>query len=126
MVIEVKAFGINHAETHMRKGEWAEAAKVSGIECVGIVKACSGGEFAIGTKVVALMGGLGRSINGSYAEYTRVPASNVVSIESELPGIVRDSLDMFAPQPGTDSWPDSHHTGVDLRARAGGRSSSTA
>jgi NADPH:quinone reductase len=41
VVIEVKAFGINHAETHMRKGEWAEAAKVSGIECVGIVKACS-------------------------------------------------------------------------------------
>jgi NADPH:quinone reductase len=22
IVIEVKAFGINHAETHMRKGEW--------------------------------------------------------------------------------------------------------
>lgn len=85
VVIEVKAFGINHAETHMRKGEWAEAAKVSGIECVGIVKACSDGEFAIGTKVAALMGGLGRSINGSYAEYTRVPVSNVVPIEPELP-----------------------------------------
>ena len=24
VLIEVKAFGINHAETHMRKGEWAE------------------------------------------------------------------------------------------------------
>ena len=23
-VIEVKAFGLNHAELHMRKGEWAE------------------------------------------------------------------------------------------------------
>jgi NADPH:quinone reductase-like Zn-dependent oxidoreductase len=23
VLIEVKAFGINHAETHMRKGEWA-------------------------------------------------------------------------------------------------------
>ena len=45
VVIAVKAFGINHAETHMRKGEWAEAAKVSGIECVGVVKACPGGEF---------------------------------------------------------------------------------
>src|SRR5207249_1539303 len=29
--------------------------------------------------------GLGRSINGSYAEYTRVPVSNVALIESELP-----------------------------------------
>jgi len=31
VVIEVKAFGINHAEIHMRRGEWAEAAPVSGI-----------------------------------------------------------------------------------------------
>jgi hypothetical protein len=35
VVIEIKAFGINHAEMHMRRGEWAEAAPVSGIECVG-------------------------------------------------------------------------------------------
>lgn len=84
VVIEVKAFGINHAETHMRKGEWAEAAKVSGIECVGVVRACPDGQFAAGTKVAALMGGLGRSINGSYAEYTCAPATNVVSIESDL------------------------------------------
>src|SRR4029077_1801456 len=84
VLIEVKAFGINHAETHMRKGEWAEAAKVSGIECVGLVKSCPGEEFAEGTKVAALMGGLGRTINGSYAEYTCPPATNVVPIETEL------------------------------------------
>src|SRR6266850_4690818 len=76
-VIQVKAFGINHAEMHMRRGEWAEAAPVSGIECVGVVKSCPGGEFASGTKVAALMGGLGRTINGSYAEYTRAPITNV-------------------------------------------------
>src|SRR6201994_564233 len=85
VLIEVKAFGINHAETHMRKGEWAEAAEVSGIECVGLVKSCPGGEFAVGTKVAALMGGMGRTINGSYAEYPRPPATNVAQIESELP-----------------------------------------
>lgn len=84
VVIEVKAFGLNHAETYMRKGEWAEAAKVSGIECVGVVKACPDGQFAVETRVAALMGGLGRTINGTYAQYTRVPASNVVSIESAL------------------------------------------
>ena len=84
VVIAVKAFGINHAETHMRKGEWAEAAKVSGIECVGVVKACPGGEFNAGQKVAAFMGGMGRTINGSYAEYTSVPVSNVLAIESEL------------------------------------------
>jgi len=84
-VIAVKAFGINHAEMHMRRGEWAEAAEVSGIECVGVVKSCPGGEFAVGTKVAALMGGLGRTINGSYAEYTRAPVTNMAPIESDLP-----------------------------------------
>lgn len=39
------------------------------------------GEFAAGTKVAALMGGLGRAINGSYAEYTRAPVSNVAVID---------------------------------------------
>jgi NADPH2:quinone reductase len=85
VVIKVKGFGINHAELHMRRGEWAEAAEVSGIECVGIVDSCPGGEFPIGAKEAALMGGLGRTINGSYAEYTRVRAANVALIESDLP-----------------------------------------
>jgi NADPH:quinone reductase-like Zn-dependent oxidoreductase len=84
VVIKIKAFGINHAEMHMREGEWAETAEVSGIECVGLVHSCAGGEFAVGTKVVALMGGLGRTINGSYAEYTRVSVDNVAAIESDL------------------------------------------
>src|SRR5262245_33296824 len=84
VVIQVKAFGINHAEKHMREGEWAEIADVSGIECVGVVKSCPGGEFAVGTKVAALMGGLGRTINGSYADYTRAPVTNVAVIESDL------------------------------------------
>src|SRR4029077_16784715 len=53
VLIEVKEFGINHAETPIAKGEWAEAAAVSGIECVGSVKSCPGGEFAVGTKVAA-------------------------------------------------------------------------
>src|SRR6516162_5506349 len=84
-VIAVKAFGLNHAELHMRKGEWAEIADVSGIECVGVIKSCPGGEFSTGTKVAALMGGLGRTINGSYAEVTRAPVSNVALIDADLP-----------------------------------------
>jgi len=84
VVIEIRAFGLNHAEMHMRQGEWPEIAEVSGIECVGIVRSCPGGEFPVGAKVAALMGGLGRTIPGSYAEYTRAPASNVALIESDL------------------------------------------
>src|SRR5258705_1138696 len=98
-VIQVKAFGLNHAELHMRKGEWAEIADVSGIECVGVVKSCPGGEFAVGTKVAALMGGLGRTINGSYAEYTRAPVTNVAAIESGL------TWAELAGNPETDATP---------------------
>jgi D-arabinose 1-dehydrogenase-like Zn-dependent alcohol dehydrogenase len=29
VVIEITALGVNHAEMHMRRGEWAEAAPVS-------------------------------------------------------------------------------------------------
>jgi len=85
VVIAVRAFGVNHAEMHMRRGEWAEAAEVSGIECVGVVDSCPGGEFPVGARVAALMGGLGRTINGSYAEYTRVRAANVARIDADLP-----------------------------------------
>jgi NADPH:quinone reductase len=84
VLIEVKAFGVNHAETHMREGKWPEATEISGIECAGLVKADPAGRLAAGQKVVAFMGGMGRSINGSYAELTSVPASNVLPIKTEL------------------------------------------
>jgi NADPH:quinone reductase-like Zn-dependent oxidoreductase len=44
-LIRVKAFGINHAKMHMRRGEWAESVPISGIECVGIIENCPSGEF---------------------------------------------------------------------------------
>src|SRR5947209_10184787 len=111
VVIEVKAFGINHAEMHMRRGEWAEAAKVSGIECVGLVRACPDGQFSEGEKVAALMGGMGRTINGSYAEYTRVPAANVVRIES---GLAWEQLAAI-PESYATAWTCLHRN-LELRA----------
>jgi NADPH:quinone reductase-like Zn-dependent oxidoreductase len=87
VVIEVKAFGLNHAEINFRKGVWGEVAKVTGIECVGVARADLGGHFAVGQKVAALMGGMGRTFNGSYAEYARVPAANVVPVYTALPWV---------------------------------------
>src|SRR5579864_2454634 len=84
VLIEVKAFGINQAEIYFRKGAWGDVAEISGIECVGIVKADPDGRFARGDKVIALVGGMGRSINGSYAEFTQVPSANVVGIKTDL------------------------------------------
>jgi len=84
VLIEVKAFGLNHAEVYFRQGVWGDVSEISGIECVGLVKADPTRRFTVGQKVVALVGGMGRSTNGSYAEYTLVPASNVASVETGL------------------------------------------
>src|SRR3954453_21706106 len=101
VVIEIKAIVIKNVDMNILLGEWAEAMPVSGIECVGLVKSCPGGEFPVGAKVAALMGGLGRTINGSYAEFTRAPVTNVAAIESGLPWAA------LAPIPETyaTAWP---------------------
>src|SRR5712691_1452759 len=84
VLIRVMAFGVNHAEAHMRKGEWPEATPVSGIECAGTVAHDPTGGFEEGTPVVAVMGGMGRTRNGTYAEYVAAAAANVVPIETSL------------------------------------------
>jgi hypothetical protein len=50
--MQVKAFGINHADAHIHAhgSGWAEAALVNGVECVGRMKSCPGGAFSIGAK----------------------------------------------------------------------------
>src|SRR5712691_9749731 len=68
VLIKVRAFGINRAETQMRAGTWFEAAPVSGIECVGQVEYDPGGSLVRGQTVAAIMGGMGRTRNGSYAD----------------------------------------------------------
>jgi NADPH:quinone reductase len=111
VLIEVKAFGVNHAETHMREGKWPEATEISGIECVGLVKADPNGRFAPGQKVVAFMGGMGRSINGSYAELTSVPADNVLPVKTEL------AWDLLAaiPESYATAWA-ALHSNLDLKS----------
>jgi len=58
--------------------------RVPGIEAVGVVEQCPGGEFTPGQQVAALMGGMGRAFDGGYAEYTCVPVSQVVPFRSGL------------------------------------------
>jgi NADPH:quinone reductase-like Zn-dependent oxidoreductase len=111
VLIEVKAFGVNHAETHMREGKWPEATEISGIECAGVVKADPDGRLTAGQKVVAFMGGMGRNINGSYAELTSVPATNVIPVKTEL------SWDALAaiPESYATAWV-ALHGNLDLKA----------
>lgn len=82
VVVRVRAFGLNHAEAYFRKGVWGDVAKVTGIECVGEVHDPGRSALRRGQRVFALMGGMGRTINGSYAEFVSAPAANVVPFES--------------------------------------------
>jgi len=85
VLIHVQAFGLNHAESHMRKGEWDEWNPITGLECVGVVDACPGGELPIGAKVIGVMGGMGRSRPGGYAEFVNVPITNVAAVQTTMP-----------------------------------------
>ncbi|KAI3320595.1 GroES-like protein [Xylariaceae sp. AK1471] len=91
VLIRVRAFGVNHAEMHMRKGEWDEWNPITGLECVGIVEAyptpssqAQAQRFPIGAKVAAVMGGLGRNRPGGYGEYVTVSSSNVIPLDTTL------------------------------------------
>ncbi|MEO3932998.1 zinc-binding dehydrogenase [Micrococcaceae bacterium Sec7.4] len=87
VLIRVRAFGLNRSELHTRLGlaEGVTFPRVPGIEAVGDVADSPGGEFRAGQKVATLMGGMGRVFDGGYAEYTCVPAGQVIPFESELP-----------------------------------------
>jgi len=86
VLIRVKAFGINRSELHTRLGlaHGVTFPRVLGIEATGVVVAAPGGEFEEGQQVAAMMGGMGRTFDGGYAEFTSVPATQVIPFASEL------------------------------------------
>lgn len=89
VLVKVKAFGLNHSEKILRlneiRADYIQKPVIPGIECVGEVADPSDSGLIVGQKVVALMGGMGRSFNGSYAEYALLPQRVVFPIESDLP-----------------------------------------
>ncbi|WP_420453786.1 zinc-binding alcohol dehydrogenase family protein [Ilumatobacter sp.] len=87
VLVEVKAFGLNRSELHTRLGlgDGVTFPRVPGVEATGVVAEAPGGEFETGQQVVAMMGGMGRTFDGGYAQYTLVPASQVISFTSDLP-----------------------------------------
>ena len=88
VLVKVHAAGLNHSEALLRMFEadndYINTPIVPGIECVGEVADPSDSELAKGDRVIALMGGMGRSFNGSYQEYALLPAKNVFKVESSL------------------------------------------
>jgi NADPH2:quinone reductase len=87
VLIEVRAAGMNRSELHTRLGmaEGMIFPRVLGLEATGVVLDCPGGEFEVGTQVMAMMGGMGRRFDGGYAELTCVPVRQVIPFKSNLP-----------------------------------------
>ena len=86
VLIKVAAFGLNRSELHTRLGlaQGVTFPRVLGIEATGTVAACPGGQFPVGQQVATMMGGMGRTFDGGYAEYTSVPVQQVVPFSSGL------------------------------------------
>lgn len=88
VLVKIFAFGLNHSEKILRREEilqdYIQKPVIPGIECVGEIFDASDTKFKVGEKVIALMGGMGRSFNGSYAEFALLPAHHVFSVKSSL------------------------------------------
>jgi NADPH2:quinone reductase len=123
VLIKVKAFGLNRSELMTRKGlsPGVQFPRVLGIECAGEVVADPSGEFEPGQKVAAFMGEMGRAYDGSYAEYTVLPKSILISFDSTLPWEVLGATpEMFQTVYG------SLHTALEDKKRAKACSSGAA
>jgi NADPH:quinone reductase-like Zn-dependent oxidoreductase len=86
VLIQVKSRGINRSEMFTRQGLSPDVKfpRILGIEAVGVVESAPGGELKPGETVATVMGGLGREFDGSYAQFTVVPARQVRRISTQL------------------------------------------
>jgi NADPH:quinone reductase-like Zn-dependent oxidoreductase len=102
VLIRVKAFGLNRSELFTRRGLSSGVIfpRILGIEAVGFVEEVPGNEFVKGEVVATAMGGMGRQFDGSYAEYTCVPATQIQRLK---PGLAWETLGAL-PEMMQTSW----------------------
>lgn len=85
-MVKVQALGLNHNEALFRKyevdNEMFKKQVIPRIECVGTIEESLTDDFKKGDTVIALMGGMGRSFNGSYEKYALLPIKNVFKIDT--------------------------------------------
>ena len=87
VLIHTRAFGLNRAEMFTRQGHSGSGVqfpRIIGIEAVGEVEECPSGTFSKGDTVTTCMGGIGRTFDGGYAEYTSVPVDQVQKVKTSL------------------------------------------
>ena len=115
VLIRIRAFGLNRSEWFTRRGDSPAVSfpRILGIECVGEVLDAPDSDLQPGQTVAAMMGGMGRQFDGSYAEYVTVPKANVFPLRTELDWSTLGALpEMLQTVHG------SLHTGLEIeRAR---------
>lgn len=88
VLVRVRAFGMNHSESLLRLSEITEGyiskPVIPGIECVGEVIDPSDTDLVTGQRIIAMMGGMGRSFDGSYAEYALLPRNHVFPVDTGM------------------------------------------
>ena len=86
VLIRNRAFGLNRSEWFTRRGDSPSVSfpRILGIECVGEVVDAPDDDLEPGQTVAAMMGGMGRQFDGSYAEFVLVPRANVFPLQTEL------------------------------------------
>jgi NADPH:quinone reductase-like Zn-dependent oxidoreductase len=86
VLVKIKAFGINRSELFTRQGDSpsVKLPRIIGIECAGEVEDPSDSSYLKGQRVVSMMGGLGRDFDGSYAEYSLIPTSQVYPVNVDI------------------------------------------
>lgn len=102
VLIQIKAFGLNRSELFTRLGYSpnVKLPRILGNEAVGLIHEAPGGEFEKGDVVATCMGGLGRQVDGGYAEFTLVKAEYARAVRTELPWNVLGAL----PEMLQTSW----------------------
>ena len=106
ILLRVRAFGLNRSELFTRQGHSpnVQFPRILGIEAVGEVADPSDSGLARGDTVATAMGGMGRTFDGGYAEYTLVPANQVQKIDTSLSWVQFGAL----PEMVQTAWGSLH------------------